>query len=173
MVTDDAWLDDEQLRAWVTLMAFLEVMPSSVEGQLKRDVGVNLFEYSVLAMLSEQVDRTLVMSDLAQVAFGSLSRLSHAVTRLERRGWVERRAGSGGRRHNTVWLTDAGLEAITDAAPLHVAHVRELLVAPLSAAELATLTSLLRRLIGAANPALDERLDHLVPTIIERNLGST
>ena len=171
MSEGDPWLDEPQLDAWITLAAFLETVPAQIESQLKRDSGINLFEYTVLAMLSEQADRSLVMSDLADVAFASLSRLSHAAKRLEARGWIERRTGGGGRRHTTVHLTDAGLDAMTSAAPLHVANVRALLVDPLSARELATFTRLSRKILAAADPELDRRLDEMIPEVVRRNLG--
>lgn len=172
MDTDDVWLTATQLETWVTLTAFLQVFPAAIEAQLKRDTGINHFEYSILAMLSEQDDRTLVMTDLANVAFGSISRLSHAVTRLEGRRWVQRSAGSGGRRHTTVHLTTEGLDAMNEAAPLHVAYVRQVLVDPLTDEELETLSKLTRKLIAATNADVDERLNELIPTVIARNLGA-
>ncbi len=169
MVSDnERWLSESELEAWITISALLEVYPAAIEAQLKRDLGINRFEYTIMAMLSEH-DRPLVMSELARIAFGSLSRLSHAITRLETRGWVERQAGSGGRRHNTVSLTEQGRDAIEVAAPRHVAVVRGLLVEPLDAEELALLTAVGRKLIRAADPVLDENLDRLVPEIIARN----
>lgn len=171
--TEGPWLSAEQLRAWISLIAFLEVVPASIDGQLKRDIGINRFEYGVLAMLSEQDDRTLTMTDLAQVAFGSLSRVSHAVTRLEARGWVERGAGSTGRRHAVVHLTDDGLAAVREAAPAHVAHVRTILVDPLTNDELRALGRLLRRIVQAADPPLAEDLEDLIPAILHRNRHTT
>ena len=46
--------------------------------------------YLILAMLSDVPGRTLRMSDLAAVTQSSQSRLSHAVSKLERNGWVRR-----------------------------------------------------------------------------------
>ncbi len=171
---DDAppWLQPDELHAWITMIALLETFPTAVDAQLKRDSGLNRFEYTVLAMLSENEDHSLVMSDLADVAIGSISRLSHAVTRLENRGLVERRDGAGGRRHKRVHLTDAGLSAITDAAPPHVTNVKRLLVDPLSPSELATFSSLVRKLIAAADPAVEKRLDAVIDDLIARNDSS-
>ena len=61
MATDDPWLTEDQLAAWLTLVAFSEVFPASVDAQLKERMGVNRFEYSVLAMLSEEPGHTLVI----------------------------------------------------------------------------------------------------------------
>lgn len=172
MVTDDPWLDEPQLRAWTTMAVLLEVLPSAIDAQLRRDADLNRFEYTLLAMLSEEDDHTLVMSDLARVAFGSLSRLSHAVTRLEKRGLVERQAGSGGRRHTVVRLTAAGHETIVGLAPRHVAEVRRRFVDPLSADELATLTRLAGKLVAASDPEAHDHLERLIPDVIARNLGT-
>ncbi len=153
MVTDDPWLDDAQLRAWITVLALLETLPTAIDGQLKRESGVNRFEYSVLAMLSASEDHSLPMSDLAGAAFGSLSRLSHAVGRLERRGWVERCPGSFGRRHTVARLTEQGRIELERAAPGHAREVRRLLVDPLSDDELQALAAIAAKVLASIDPA--------------------
>lgn len=171
MATDDPWLDEDQLAAWLTVVAFSEVFPASIDAQLKEGLGINRFEYSVLAMLSEEPGHTLVMSDLAAVTFGSLSRLSHAVGRLEERGWVERQPGEGGRRHTVVRLTEAGRGTIESAAPDHVAHVRSVMVQPLSDDELVALTAITRKLVARIDPDTDAHLAEMIPEVVRRNLG--
>ena len=84
------WLTEAELAAWVRLVSVFIKLPAALDAQLQRDAGVSHFEYMVLSRLSEASDHTLRMSDLAVLANGSLSRLSHVVTRLERRGWVRR-----------------------------------------------------------------------------------
>lgn len=170
MATDDPWLDADQLAAWLTLVAFSEVFPASVDAQLKERIGVNRFEYSVLAMLSEEAGHTLVMTDLAAVTFGSLSRLSHAIGRLEQRGWVERHPGQGRRRHTVVTLTDGGLRAIRETAPDHAAHLQDIMIAPLTDDELVAFTTAARKLIARIDPEMDRRLATLIPNVIRRNL---
>jgi DNA-binding MarR family transcriptional regulator len=168
--SEEPWLDKPQLEAWIAMMSLLETFPQAVEAQLKQDSGINLFEYTLLAMLSERPDHTLVMSELADLAMGSLSRLSHAISRLEGRGLVERQAGVGGRRHNIVRLTPDGATAITAAAPGHVANVRRLLIAPLTDDEIAAFTSIGRKLVAAADPGSAQRLQELTPQIVAQNL---
>src|SRR5690348_3099689 len=89
--TDVPWLSDDERHAWMAFSAMLMTVPPAIDGQLKRDAGINFFEYSILTSLSESPDHTVRMSTLAHLAGGSLSRLSHAVSRLERQGWVRRR----------------------------------------------------------------------------------
>ena len=65
-------------------------LPGALDAQLQRDAGVSHFEYMVLAMLSEAPEHTLRMTALAAQTHSTLPRLSHVVTRLVNRGFVER-----------------------------------------------------------------------------------
>ncbi len=86
----------------------------------------------MLAALADGPDRTRPMRDLAAVASGSLSRLSHTVRSLEQRGWVRRSPCPGDGRTTLATLTDDGAEALAAAAPGHVAAVRRMVVDALS-----------------------------------------
>src|ERR1700727_700846 len=92
------WLSPEQLCEWKSLMGLVMILPASLDAQVKQDAGLNLFEYHILVELAEAPERTRVMSELAGQTRGSLSRLSHAVSRLEAGGWsggpVAGRAGA-------------------------------------------------------------------------------
>src|ERR1700733_8959966 len=79
------WLDQEERAAWLGLIRLVTRLPSVLDAQLQHDAELSFFEYSVLAMLSEQPDRVLRMSHLAAVTSASLSRLSHVARRLESR----------------------------------------------------------------------------------------
>ncbi len=151
--TDDAveWLDDDEMQSWMAVVAMLGALPSALDGQLKRDVGVNHFEYSILAGLSASPDHTLAMSDLAGVVFGSLSRLSHAVGRLEKRGWVVR-CGTEAGRHQATRLTDLGRAELEVGAPSHVREVRRLLIDPLTSEEFHQLGEISRKVLDAVDP---------------------
>ncbi|WP_460797324.1 MarR family winged helix-turn-helix transcriptional regulator [Nocardioides pacificus] len=138
--SDVRWLSAEQMREWLALVDLLATLPPALDAQLKRDAGVNAFEYQLLALLSEAPERTLGLSDLAESAQGSLSRLSHAITRLERAGWVERRTcvERPGRRAEAR-LTSAGQAKLEEVAPGHVREARRLVVDVLTPEQLAAL----------------------------------
>jgi DNA-binding MarR family transcriptional regulator len=123
-----AWLDAQQLDAWKQLMGLIMTLPVALDTQLKRDAGLNLFEYHVLASLSAAPQATLLMSDLAEQSLGSLSRLSHAVSRLERAGWVERRSCGGAGRRTEARLTEKGRQLLRRTAPGHVREARRLVI---------------------------------------------
>ena len=61
-----------------------------LDRQLQRDADMPHAYFEVLVRLSEAPDRSLRMSELADLTLSSRSRLSHAVARLEERGWVVR-----------------------------------------------------------------------------------
>jgi DNA-binding MarR family transcriptional regulator len=148
------WLDAGQLEDWKAIVALLMIVPAALDAQLRRDSELNIFEYQVLAALSEAPARTIAMSELALLSQGSLSRLSHAVTRLERAGAVERRVCSSAGRRIEVRLTDLGWRTIQQAAPGHVREVRRLLVDALTAEQLRQLGDAARAAVAGTNPAL-------------------
>jgi DNA-binding MarR family transcriptional regulator len=86
------------------------------------------------------------MSDLARALRYSPSRLAHAVSALERSGWVERHACPTDRRGQIATVTPAGAAAQRAAAPGHVALVRELFFDHLDAEQLRQLSELLDRI---------------------------
>jgi DNA-binding MarR family transcriptional regulator len=126
------WLDSRQERAWVNLAKVLLTLPGALESQLLRDADLTLLGYMILARLAVVPEETLRMSVVAEMANGSLPRISHAVARLEDRGWVTRTVRTGqGRRFTVATLTDAGRKHLDASAPGHVANVRRLVVEPL------------------------------------------
>ena len=143
------WLSAEEQAAWRPFVALLFRLPGALDAQLQKDSGVNHFEYMVLVSLSEAPDRTLRMSDLARMASGSLSRLSHVVSRMESRGWVRREPCPGDGRFINAVLTEEGWAKLVDTAPGHVAAVRRLLVDVLSPEEFQTLGAISARVAEA------------------------
>lgn len=133
------WLTAEEQANWRSVVALLIRLPAAIEAELQRDAGIGQFEYLVLSGLSEAPNRTLRMSDLAAMASGSLSRLSHVVSRLEARGWVRREACPGDGRFINAVLTDEGWAKVVATAPGHVAAVRRLLVDVLTPQQLRVL----------------------------------
>ena len=168
---DVEWLTPRQMRDWVALVSLLRALPASLDAQLKREAGINAFEYHVLASLSEAPDRRLPMRDLAALSGGSLSRLSHAVSRLETAGWVERRACAQAGHHNEARLTEEGWEKIQQAAPGHVREVRRLVIDPLTDEQLTALGSAARTIAEAADPLLTKALSNR-PRATRRSSGA-
>ncbi|MFD9735617.1 MarR family winged helix-turn-helix transcriptional regulator [Umezawaea sp. NPDC059074] len=120
------WLTANQQAAWIALSGVLIKLPYALDADMRGRTGFSHFEYLVLSVLSETSDRTLSMSDLASLSNASLSRMSHVVTRLEKKGWVSRCPSAENGRVTRARLTDAGFEVLVDAAPGYVKTVQEL-----------------------------------------------
>ncbi|MGK5684992.1 MarR family winged helix-turn-helix transcriptional regulator [Actinoplanes sp. URMC 104] len=153
------WLDSEERAAWMTLITMLMTLPAAIEAQLKRDSGLNFFEYSILSSLSRPQEHAVQMTNLAHMAGGSLSRLSHAVSRLERQGYVKRRTNTEGEgRCIQAVLTPEGYAALVAAAPGHVREARRLVFDNLNTAQVRQLRRIAHEIAGAAAP---DTLQHI------------
>ncbi|WIM68670.1 MarR family transcriptional regulator [Corynebacterium breve] len=147
------WLDDEETRTWLALWAVSAWLPTRLDEQLKRDHAMNLHDYFTLAQISMADDGRLTMSELAALTQMSPSRLSHVVSRLEKREYVVRTPDEDDRRTNIASITDNGWEFITAAAPSHVQRVRELVFDPLTEDETAQFGVLLRKILTQLDPS--------------------
>jgi DNA-binding MarR family transcriptional regulator len=106
--------------------------------------------YEILVRLSEAPDRSLRMTQLAEASASSKSRVSHAVARLEERGWVRRMDCPTDRRGQIAMLTDQGFAALSAAAPGHVEQVRRVLFDALSAEQLRQLDGISAAILAKA-----------------------
>ena len=130
------WLTPGELASWLSVVRLMSWLPWSIDQQLQRDSNLRMVEYQVLAMLSESPERTMRMSSLAEVTNASLSRLSHLVDRLEKRGFVRREPDPADGRFTRAILAEKGFRALAVAAPGHLAHVRSLVIDVLSPEQL-------------------------------------
>lgn len=133
------WLDAREQAAWQGAVVLLLKVPTALDAQLTKSAGMTMYEYLVLARLSEQPARRIRTSALAALTNGSLSRLSHVADRLERRGLLYRERDPEDRRFMMAALTPAGFDAVVAAAPGHVAAVRDLVLDGLTPDQLQTL----------------------------------
>jgi len=125
-MVEPRWLTDREQYAWRRLAAVLLKLPTELERQLQRDADMTHYEYWVVAILSEAPGRTLQLRDLAARSNASLSRLSHVVSRLEKRGWLRREPCPDDARASNAVLTDAGWRKVVEAAPGHAEAVLQL-----------------------------------------------
>ena len=133
------WLTAQERDAWLSFAGMMVKFPSALDGQLQAGAGLSFIEYMVLAVLAERPDRSLQMTEIAEFASASLSRLSHTAKRLEQQGLITREQVPGHGRRTRAILTDAGYDKVVETAPGHVAEVRRLLIDDLTAGELATI----------------------------------
>jgi DNA-binding MarR family transcriptional regulator len=141
---DVRWLSAEEQQVWRAFMTAVTKFTEHLDRQLQRDSGMPMAYYEILVALSEAAGRELRMSELAAVCHSSRSRLSHAVARLEKEGWVERRACPSDRRGSIAGLTDTGFAVLEQAAAGHVTAVREHLFDVLTPDQLRALAEISR-----------------------------
>src|SRR5438270_8069970 len=118
------WLSPAEQETWRVFLAATRLLYEELERQLQQEAGMPVTYYEILVALSEAPDRTIRMRDLADLTRSSKSRLSHAVSRLEEAGWVERVSCATDRRGAFAHLTDKGFAALDAAAPGHATAVR-------------------------------------------------
>lgn len=126
--TETRWLSAEEQQAWRSFLTATQTLFSTLEAQLQQCAGIPHGYYEILVRLSEAPGRAMRMSQLAEVSTSSKSRLSHAVARLEERGWIRRSECPTDRRGQVAELTDEGFAALAAAAPGHVEQVRRSLI---------------------------------------------
>jgi DNA-binding MarR family transcriptional regulator len=152
------WLSEEEQQTWRAFLGTCHAFFAAIDAQLQRDTGIPLAYYEILVRLSEAPDHTLRMSRLADAAASSKSRISHAVARLEERGWICRRDCPTDRRGQLAQLTDEGYAVLVAAAPGHVEQVRRTLFDPLTpeqVRQLHTITGAILAAVGNPPPCED------------------
>ncbi|BCM68269.1 MULTISPECIES: MarR family winged helix-turn-helix transcriptional regulator [Streptomyces] len=133
------WLTPEEQRAWRAYIAASRLLEDAIDRQLQQEGGMPHLFYSVLANLSDAPDRRLRMTDLAETLKITRSRLTYAVTRLERDGLVRRENCRRDKRSSLAVLTDAGMAVLERTAPGHVETVRASLFDRLTAEQVGQL----------------------------------
>ena len=123
-MTDPNWLDEREQRAWRGYIALDTEIQRRIARQLQRETGLSNAEYAVLVSLSEAPGGRLRIFQLRHAADWEKTRLTHQITRMTSRGLLAREPCADDPRGAFVALTEAGWQAITEAAPRHVAHVR-------------------------------------------------
>src|ERR1700682_492417 len=119
------WLDAQEQQVWAQLWKMIRRLQPVLSAQLQREFGISQFDYLILARLSEAPGSKLRMSVLATTTGSSLPRLSQAVGRLEKRGWMSRQPDAEDSRSTLAVLNRAGLRQLKEAAPSHIEAVRE------------------------------------------------
>jgi DNA-binding MarR family transcriptional regulator len=160
-VAKPRWLDDRQQHVWQAYLHLYQHLFATLEEQLVREAGLSAADYQVLHPLSESPGGVLRARELGVEIGWDRSRLSHHVTRMEKRGLVVREECAEDGRGLMVRLTPAGRTAIEAAAPQHVETVRRYFFDMLSKQELDTLATVFDRMlenlaegpIGGGTPA--------------------
>ena len=146
------WLDEREQQIWAQLSTMILRLQPVLSAQLQREFGISQFEYLIMARLSETPGSMLRMSVLATRCGSSLPRLSQAVGRLEKRGWISRHPDAQDSRYTLAVLSPAGLRRLQEAAPSHVDAVREFVFDRLTQAQTRQLGTICQRILDGLPP---------------------
>lgn len=155
-MTEPHWLNAEEADVWAKYRRLRRTLHKAQERQLLRDSGLSAADYALLAPLSEAPEGLLRARDLGAEVDWERSRLSHQISRMEKRGLVTREACADDARGSMVRLTPAGRKAIEEAAPRHAETVRRLFFDPLDAEEVRILGQFLGRILAEVEAELAE-----------------
>ncbi|ARZ69601.1 MarR family transcriptional regulator [Streptomyces sp. HU2014] len=147
------WLSAEEQCAWQAFLNATTLLEDHLDRQLQRDAGMPHIYYGLLVHLSEAPRRRLRMTELAHDAKITRSRLSHAVARLEKYGWVRREECPSDKRGQLAVLTDEGFETLRKSAPGHVAAVRGAIFDRLTPEQVDQLGDICRTIANGLQPA--------------------
>src|SRR3954465_13811347 len=151
-VGEPRWLDAEEQKAWRAWLYSSLLLQDRLDRELTHETGISHAYYEILVALSETPGRMMRMSELADRCLSSRSRLSHAVSRLEERGWVRRQVWESDAGGQPPPLTDEGFAPLEAAAPVHVTGVRTHLFDQLSAQQIENLRDIGETLLRHLDP---------------------
>jgi DNA-binding MarR family transcriptional regulator len=157
------WLTAEEQATWRAFLGARQELFGAVDAQLQHEGGMPHTYYEILVRLSEAPGRALRMSQLAEASASSKSRVSHAVARLEERGWVRRVDCPTDRRGQVAELTEAGYAELSRAAPGHVEQVRRSLFDALTPGQVRQLATISAAILAAGEPRARECHDEAAP----------
>jgi DNA-binding MarR family transcriptional regulator len=146
-VAEPRWLDARQAHVWQSYIHMNDHLYAVLEDQLVREAGLSGADYKVLVPLSETPGGLLRARELCTEIGWDRSRLSHHVSRMEKRGLVAREECEADARGLMVRLTKAGRKAIEGAAPNHAESVQRYFFDLLSDDELETLGAVFSRVL--------------------------
>lgn len=148
-MTDVRWLNESENRAWRGYAEMSSRLGAYLHRSLNRQTGLSLSDYEVLVRLSESPHHRLRAFELGMSLQWEKSRLSHHLTRMERRGLVARDTCESDGRGLFILLSPEGQKALEEAAPHHVNDVRARLIDLLTPAELETMALIAERVLAA------------------------
>ena len=152
------WLNPAEMKAWRRYIVSSRRLLEALDLDLA-DHDLSMSDYEILAQLSDAPERRMRMSELADIAMLSRSRLSHRMKVMEKEGWVKREACPVDKRGYFAVMTPKGWKAIVAAAPDHVESVRTRFIDHLSKADQVALAQIFEKVADALrdDPSLHEK----------------
>ena len=153
MSSEVRWLTADEQRLWRRWLRLNAQLNATLQREMQEDAGLSSPDFEVLVNLTDSPEGRVRVSDLACQMLWERSRLSHHVTRMERRGLVRRAGCVEDGRGAFIEITPEGRSMIERAAPGHVETVRRLLFDVLGDEETTQLETLVDKLLSRIDAA--------------------
>jgi len=155
-VADQSALTEAEVELWRSFYSMRRSLDRALDLQLQRDSHISASEYEVLIAIDQAPQRRLRIKEIAVRVSWEKSRVSHLVTRMVRRGLLDRTECPTDARGSWIGLTPDGRRAVLGAIRGHVAAIRRYFFDVLGEGDAAVLDALSERVIGAIGCAADE-----------------
>lgn len=149
------WLSDSEQQIWRALLHAKRSVDRAIDVRLQTQADISTADFSVLVVMSEAEDETVRMRELCDALSWDRSRMSHQITRMEKRGLVTKHRCEKDNRGIDVVLTDRGREVITEVAPDHVNLVRKIVFDVLDGVDFDLVMPYLKRIVAASEEAIE------------------
>lgn len=146
-MSQSTWLSSTEQRTWRRWLRLNALLPAALHRELQTDAGLSLPDFEVLVQLTDSPEARVRVTDLARGLHWERSRVSHHITRMERRRLVQREECSDDGRGAWVVLTAEGRTAIETAAPAHAETVRRLVFEALTREEVEVLSTVIEKVL--------------------------
>lgn len=126
MALQPRWLNTDEQQLWRLMLTASRKVSRNIDETLQSCAGLSSPEFSVMAVLAEAEDQQMRLRDLCAQLEWDRSRTSHQVTRMCKRGLLEKRKSPHDARGVIITLTDEGLERLEAASSDYVETVRRM-----------------------------------------------
>jgi DNA-binding MarR family transcriptional regulator len=117
-------LEPDEWELWDSWMRAQRLLTRELDHGLQRDCGISKAEFSVLVTLWQAPGREMRVGELAESLDWQKSRVSHQLTRMENRGFVERTGRETSGRRAGIGLTAEGSRVAQSAILVHAGNIR-------------------------------------------------
>ncbi|MBN9171826.1 MAG: MarR family transcriptional regulator [Microbacterium sp.] len=138
-------LSPTELGAYFALIEVSSLLRHAVEQQLRDAGDLSYVQFQLLARLGDSDQGSQRTTDLADGVVYSRSGLTYQAQTLEQRGLITRAPAPDDERSVVVTITDEGRRVLAGVFPGHVAVLDQMLLEPLTAADIESLEDVLGR----------------------------
>jgi DNA-binding MarR family transcriptional regulator len=155
-MTEVSAVSDAEWKVWRTFNSMRRQLDRELERQLQRDADISGPDYEILLTLFESPDRQLRVRELVEHLGWEKSRVSHQISRMEKRELVLRTECNTDGRGTWVGITADGRRALLGAMRDHALTVRKYFFDVLSEEEKAAILGVSERVIATIEPVCIE-----------------